>query len=281
MALSDFLGLTIGEIGDQQCEILRETMNVFRDDLRTKQLWNQASDSDEHIRMNFLLVGDKGSTIPEMFELIENSELEWFSMVYPRAWMVEDLLKDTGNLPEYLGMILENASYPEKLHLFELMHPINRLLDFWCGHPTDLDQDPTNVLGSEKAVNLAEVSYLNRDSWRSLKFALHPVLRVEKLKLALEEAIQKSFPFPITNFLNWLSTQPTNLYNPATICLWLLWERSHTIAELIEYLQSAQPMNPITLTKLTEADLFAQIVPTLIQLETLMVVLVEKIEEFK
>jgi len=271
MELSEFLGLTIGEIGDQQCQALRETMTGLRDNVTTKLLWNKVSDSDEHIRMNFLLVGDKGSRIPEMFELVENSGLEWFSMVYPRAWMIEDLIKDASNLPEYLAMILENATYAEKLHLYELLHPINRLLDFWCGHPSEFNKQ------INQAINLTEINYQNPAEWESLKFHLHPVLRVEKLKLGLEEAIQKSIPFPITNFLNWLSTQPTNLYNPAPICLWLLWQRSHTISEMIAYLLSVQSVNPLTRKPITEAELFAQIYPALIQLETLMVILVENV----
>jgi hypothetical protein len=83
---------------------------------------------------NYLLQGDKGFNVLDLFELLELLSLELIDMVNWQSWQVWDLLQNQAQLPEYLDMILSMATPAQYLHLFELLNPIHRTLDFWCGH---------------------------------------------------------------------------------------------------------------------------------------------------
>lgn len=266
--LSHFLGLMDGEIGDWECEVLREFMGTLKDGVNIKPLWQSLGDKNEAIRMNFLFASDKGYTVPEMSAMIEANELELISMVNWRQWSLEDLFEPSKSLPESVEMILADATPIQRLHLFELLHPVHRLLDFWCGHQN------REVL-KHQPINLLEISYSDRKIWENYTLYLHPQLRIEKFKQGLEEAIARSLPFPITQFVSCTSLQPINLFSPATICLWLLWQQPRSISEVVKYWLRIKPVNHLTLAALDESEAFREIHQALIQLETLLVVLID------
>ena len=131
------MGLMNGSPGEVEIEIVRETMEALRDEIGLKAAgWNADFAQDEGwIMVNYLFVGDKGCTIPEVFAMLRGADLEFISMVAWRRWELMDLFKEPDDLPPFLAMSLPEASLEEQLHLFDLLHPLHRLFDFWCGNP--------------------------------------------------------------------------------------------------------------------------------------------------
>jgi len=267
--LSRFLGLMDGEVGDWECEIIRDLMNSLKEGVVINQTWQKFNNDNGNIYMNFLLYGDKGYTIPQMFEMLEASELEFICMVNWRQWLLDDLFKAAKSLPEYIDLVINEATDMQSLHLYELLHPVHRLLDFWCGHP---DRDPPN----HQTLPLSEISYSQPEIWQSYIFHLHPQLHTEKFKQALEEAIARNQPFPLTQFVSCTSSQSINFVAPATICLWLLWEQPCSMDQLIQHWLTIKPVDPLTLRAIAKSEAFSQIQQVLLQLESLLVVLIQR-----
>jgi SAM-dependent methyltransferase len=263
--LSHFLGLMDGEIGDWECEILTEFMDALKEGVVLNNSWKKIKGDNEDIRMNFFLVGDKGFIIPEMFAMIESNNLELISMVNWRHWVLEDLFQSIESLPEYLELLLSSATPLQRLNIYELLHPVHRLLDFWCGH-----QDREHL--SSSGINLIDSDL---ETWQTYTFHLHPVLKTEKFKEVLVLAIAHSQPFPLTQFFSCTSAQPLNLFAPATICLWVLWQKPCSMTEIVKYWLTVKPLDPLTLTPVDPSLAFSEVQRALIQLETLVAVLVD------
>ena len=75
-----------------------------------QQTWQKFNNDNGNICMNFLLYGDKGYTIPQMFEMLEATKLEFICMVNWRQWMLDDLFKSIKSLPEYIDLVINEAS---------------------------------------------------------------------------------------------------------------------------------------------------------------------------
>ena len=119
-----------------------------------------------------------------MFAAMKTADLEFISMVNWRQWELIDLFEDWENLPVFLGMSLPELSAENRLHLFELLHPVHRLLDFWCGHPNN---------GS----SFVSVDDWQDADWRSAKVYLHPQLRNLQLKNYLNQCVTDHQSFQI------------------------------------------------------------------------------------
>ena len=66
-------------------------------------------------------------------------------------------------------MSIPELSAEEKLHLFELLHPIHRLLDLWCGHPSQ----PQAFI---------PISEWSESDWQQAKVHLHPQLKTPSFR---------------------------------------------------------------------------------------------------
>jgi SAM-dependent methyltransferase len=267
--LSRFLGLMDGEVGDWECEIIRDLMNSLKEGVIINQTWQKFNNDNGNIYMNFLLYGDKGYTIPQMFEMLEAARLDFICMVNWRQWLLDDLFKAAKSFPEYIDLVINEATDMQSLHLYELLHPVHRLLDFWCGHP---DRELPNY----QTLPLSEISYSQPEIWQTYIFHLHPQLHTEKFKQALEQAIARNQPFPLTQFVSCTSSQPINFVSPATICLWLLWEKPCSMDQLIQYWLTIKPVDSLTLRAIAKSEAFSQIHQALLQLESLLVVLIQR-----
>jgi hypothetical protein len=244
-------------------------MNSLKEGVVMQQTWQKFNNDNGNICMNFLLYGDKGYTIPQMFEMLEATKLEFICMVNWRQWMLDDLFKSIKSLPEYIDLVINEASDMQSLHLYELLHPVHRLLDFWCGHS---ERESRNY----QALPLSEISYNQPEIWQTYTFHLHPQLHTEKFKQALEVAIASNQPFPLTQFLSCTSSQPINFVSPATLCLWLLWQHPCSMEQLIQYWLTIKPVDPLTLRAIAKSEAFSQIQQALLQLESLLVVLIQR-----
>jgi len=206
------MGMTDGNPEDLEVELVREMMKALKDNVRLKALtWNfKMETDDERILMNYLLQGDKGYTIPEMFSIIRAAELEFISMVNWRQWKLSELFKEPDNLPAFLAMSLPEATVEEQLHLFELLNPAHRLLDFWCGH-------------SNQAQPVVPIADWTRIDWQAARVHLVPQLKTPEVKAELIKCIKRLSQFEISKHLT-ITDESLLIENMTTACLLPLWE---------------------------------------------------------
>ena len=184
------MGLMNKNPGEMEMELARETLAALKDSIILKrQVWNQERAKDEEwIHMNYLLLEDKGLTIPEIFAALKSADLEFINMVKWRQWEIMDLFKNEDDLPAFLGMSLPEISVEERLHLFELLQPMHCLLDFWCGHPQE----------NESFVPVSEWTDFD---WQKAKLQLHPQLSNSQAREDLINCINNYKPFEISSYV--------------------------------------------------------------------------------
>jgi 2-polyprenyl-3-methyl-5-hydroxy-6-metoxy-1,4-benzoquinol methylase len=78
------MGLMDNNPGELEIGIVREILVALKEQVQIKaRTWMPAMETDdEKILANYLLQGDKGSTVPEMFSALKAANLEFISMVY-------------------------------------------------------------------------------------------------------------------------------------------------------------------------------------------------------
>jgi 2-polyprenyl-3-methyl-5-hydroxy-6-metoxy-1,4-benzoquinol methylase len=262
------MGLTEENPGDLEVELVVETMKALHDVVELKaKTWNSAYTAEKHaemILMNFLLQGDTGYGIPELFTALEAANLEFTSMTNWRHWELTELFKDPENLPVFLALSLPGASTKEQLHLFNLLHPVHRLIDFWCGYP-------------DQATSFLPVTEWEDEDWRNAKIHLHPQLRRTEVKEDLNDCLKKQKPLEISQYI------PIPVANPvyvdsyfAACCLLPLWDEPQPMMELVNRWLRVRPYDPVNLEQIGEAEVFEQVRTLLSKLEVFLYVLVEQ-----
>jgi len=257
------MGLMNGSPGEVEIEIVRETMEALQDEVGLKAFtWNSDRAQDEGwIMANYLLVGDKGCTIPELFALLRATDLEFINMVAWRRWDLMDLFKDPDDLPPFLAMSLPEASVEEQLHLFDLLHPLHRLFDFWCGNP-----------GTQAFVPVAEWTEAD---WQSARVHLHPQLRTSQAREDLSNCIASDTPFEISRYIIVPTLAPIAIDCTIAACLLPLWDGPQSAVSLAEkWLQSGvEPA--VNLEPAAQETAFDQVKELLTRLEVFLYVLLE------
>ncbi|MEG4226655.1 class I SAM-dependent methyltransferase [Microcoleus sp. N9_B2] len=262
--LWQLMGLMDENPQDLEIEIVRETMNALKNEVLLKaRNWN-SNNSDEWIFMNYLLQGDKGYTIPEVFATLRAADLEFVSMVGWRHWDVTDLFQDSENLPAFLAMSLPEISIEDRLHMFELLHPVHRLIDFWCGHPT------------EKPQSFVPVSEWTEPDWQAARVHLHPQLKTPQVREDLLNCIANQKPFIISNYIPLPTQVPIAVESMLAACLLPLWEGSQPIMSLVELWLKLRPLHPATLEQVNPETAFEEVKELLSMLEAFLYVLLER-----
>jgi 2-polyprenyl-3-methyl-5-hydroxy-6-metoxy-1,4-benzoquinol methylase len=235
--------------------IAQETMKALKDQVRLKEeTWNESfEDNEEKILANHLLQNDKGFSIPELFSALRKAELEFISMVNWREWELKDLFKTPDDLPVFLGLTLPELSVEERLHLFELLHPVHRLLDFWCGHPNQ----------AQPFVPVAEWMF---SDWQRGKVHLHPQLKTPAMKEELLRCITQLNSFEISRQLP-ITGRQVLLDSTIAACLLPLWKEAQLMQSLVERWQKLRPVHPVTLEPTTKEKAFEIVSSTLMELE--------------
>ncbi|NER51156.1 MAG: hypothetical protein F6J92_31695 [Symploca sp. SIO1A3] len=239
-------------------------MKALKDQVMLKMFtWKSKHEQDEEwFLMNYLFQGDKGYTIPEMFSALRTAELEFINMVNWWQWELMALFKEPDNLPVFLGMSLPEISVEEQLHLFELLHPIHRLLDFWCGH---LHQ-------SQSIVPVAEWT---TPDWHRTKVHLHPQLRTPTIKAEIVRCAEQFNPFEISRYLS--ITGKESLVDSTVVgCLMPLWEATQSMSSLVERWQKLCPVNPASLEPTSEEEAWKMLRQVLMGLEGQGYILLER-----
>ncbi len=218
---------TVQEIMEQlsdKCDLKRTTWN-------RKYEGELNEDKTQFILMNYLLQGDKGFTIPQIFEYLERADLEFIEMIPWPKWRFKSLFKDPENLPATLTLALEEATPGEILHLINLLNPSERLLDLWCGHP--------NVETTVVSAGQAMVSF-------------HPQLRNEEVKQVWQSHLQGGRPLILSDYLKVpvqgaLQSEKVEIDAIALGALWPLFEGTQSFESLLERWLQLYPRDLLTL----------------------------------
>ncbi len=260
------MGLMDGNPEDMEIDITIETMKALKNNVDLKaKTWHpkyEGEGKQEIILMNYLFQGDKGYTIPDLFTALRVADLEFISMVNWRQWKLMDLFKEPDNLPVFLAMSLPDISVEQQLHLFELLHPIHRLLDFWCGHPN-------------QAQPFVPVAEWTDSDWQVATVHLHPQLRTQAVKEEVVRCITQLNPFEISKYLPVTGVQSL-VDSAVAACLLPLLESAQPIQALVERWQKLRPMHPVTLEPTAESEAFEIVKQALAGLEENEYVLLER-----
>ncbi|MEZ2240844.1 class I SAM-dependent methyltransferase [Microcoleus sp.] len=258
------MGLMDGSPGELEIEIVRETMEALRDEIWIKAAgWNADFAQDEGwIMVNYLFVGDKGCSIPEVFAMLRGADLEFISMVAWRRWDLMDLFKDADDLPPFLAMSLPEASVEERLHLFDLLHPLHRLFDFWCGNP-------------HQAQDFVPVAEWTEAQWREARVHLHPQLRTSQIREDLTNCIESETAFEISRYIIVPTLVAVAIESTMAACLLPLWDGPQSMVSLVEqWLQIGSQMG-VNLEPVSEQTAFEEVKELLSGLEVFLYLLLE------
>lgn len=231
--------------------IARVIMKELQDSVVVKaRTWQPKYDTDDDALLaNHLLRGDKGITMPQFFDILRAADLEFINMMNWWQWDLVDLFKDFSNLPLEVGLLLADKSVEEQLHLYELIHPIHRLLDVWCGHP-----------GQSQPYTAIE--NWTDEQWRQATVHFYPQLRVPQIKAEMTQAIAAANSFEISKYLN-RTPETINLDSLLTATLLPLLDEPQPMMAIVQRWQKLRPLNLITLAPTTEAEAFELMKPQL------------------
>jgi SAM-dependent methyltransferase len=258
------MGLMNGSPGELEIKIVRETMEALRDEIWLKAAgWNADYGKDEGwIMVNYLLVGDKGYTIPEVFAMLRGADLDFISMLAWRRWDLMDLFKDSDDLPPFFAMSLPEASVEERLHLFDLLHPLHRLFDFWCGNP-------------DRTHDFVPVAEWTNAEWREAWVHLHPQLRTSQAREDLSNCIDNQMPFEISRYIIVPTLAPVTIESAIAACLMPLWEGAQSVKSLVKRWLLFKDEVAVNLGPVVEETAFEEVKDLLIRLEVFLYVLLE------
>ncbi|MBD1937493.1 methyltransferase domain-containing protein [Microcoleus sp. FACHB-68] len=256
------MGLMEENPREDEIEAAVQTMRALKNEVLLKvRTWFDKAD-EQWILMNYLFQGDKGFTIPEMFSALKTANLEFISMVNWRRWELLDLF-NPDDLPAFLAMSLPEIPVEEQLHLFELLNPVHRLLDFWCGHPNQ----------AEPCVPVAGWQY---SDWEKAVVHLHPQLKTAEIEQGLLECITNHTSFTISSYIPLPTTTPILLESSIAACLLPLWERALPVMSLVAHWLNIRPVDLVTLEPMSQETAFEEVKELLIKLETFVYVLLER-----
>ncbi|MBE9224306.1 class I SAM-dependent methyltransferase [Phormidium sp. LEGE 05292] len=258
------MGLMDETPGELEIGLVRETAKALKDNTGFKAIsWNSVFETDdERILANLLLRGDKGFTVPQMFSALRAANLEFISMVNWQGWNLMNLFKESEKLPVALLSKLPQFSVEERLHLFELLHSVHRLLDFWCGHP-------------QADKSFLPVSEWNNADWHRAKLRLHPNLNLSAIKQEIIASINHNQPWQFSRYLPFSEGLVKSLEPTTAASLLPLFDAPQTINNLVEHWQKIEPVDPVNLNPREPEVAWEQVKQLLTNLEQSGLVLVE------
>jgi 2-polyprenyl-3-methyl-5-hydroxy-6-metoxy-1,4-benzoquinol methylase len=251
-------------------EAVIETMRALKDTVLLKSQTWQRMNADlqtsvevisQMVNMNYLLLGDKGFTISETFAMLEETDLEFISMVNWRHWDVLNLFKDSDNLPALLEMGLASASTEENLRLFELLNPVHRLIDFWCGHAVESGVPVDDWKDSE---------------WQTAIAHLHPQIRTVHMREELIRCVREGQAFDISRDVQLPTLAPILLEPTVAACLLPLWNEAQPIQAIAQRYRQIRAVDPVTLEPTTEVQAFEAVKDLLNRMDAFLYVLLEQ-----
>ncbi len=244
------MGLMDENPAEMEIEIVRDFFKSLKQGVDLKQrTWQSQQENNEQLFLsNYLLQGDKGSTVPEMFALLRAAGLEFISMVEWKKWDLMQLFIEPDNLPVSIALIVSEMSLEDELALYEKIQPSQRLLDFWCGNSQESFPNP-NIAPEDWSI----------EEWKNVTVHLHPQLQMPSLQQALSKAIETMQPFEISKHLPITLQENLMDISFATCLLPPLLESPQPIQALVQRWQQIHPIDFTTLEPITEAKAFEMI----------------------
>ena len=258
------LGLMDDAPQKDQIETVREVMKALKPSTSIKQsAWTADFEKDdERVTANYLLQGDKGWTILEFFAALRATDLEFISMLGWRHWDLLTLFEDIEELPVSVALALAEKSMEEQLHIFELLHPIHRLLDLWCGHP-------------EQAQAFTLVAEWGAAEWQSAIAHLHPQIRIPVMKENLITCLNQLKMFDIGQYVR-PAGESVTIDSLMAGCLLPLMDGAQPVSALVQRWQQLRPIHPVTMEPTQTEEAFELIQHLLAKLEELGYILLER-----
>lgn len=263
------MGLMDNNPEEFEMNLVREVMQSLHDgvDLKSKswrpELNQNTTFSTEALLANYLLQGDKGSTIPEFFSYMRAANLEFISMTQWHLWSLLGLFKDPDNLPPFLAMSLPDLEPEQELHLFELLQPRNRLLDLWCGN-------------EGASLEIVPIADWQPEDWRQATVHMHPQLRRVQVKEDLLGYIRDQKVVDLGVFLSATTNKPVYVDRLLAACLLPLFDGPQPVLKLAERWRQLQPCDLVTLEPFDLDVALAEISKLLRRLEIDVFVMLEK-----
>jgi 2-polyprenyl-3-methyl-5-hydroxy-6-metoxy-1,4-benzoquinol methylase len=263
--LFTMMGLMEDNPEELEMDMVVEMMRSLKNDVNLKSTtWNSTYEGEnrkEHILMNFLFQGDKGYTITDMFSALKSVDLEFIKMKNWRQWDLMNLFQEPDNLPAFLAMGLLEISTEDSLHLFELLHPAYRLLDFWCGHP-------------QVAHPLIAPSEWTDSKWENTIVNLHPQFKNPSFKTNIINCLTEGKVFSAYQELA-LTKEFIYIDSSIALCLLILFEQSLPMISLVEKWQSFRPIDPLTGEPIDKVTVFHLLKKLLLDLENFDFIMLE------
>lgn len=224
------------------------------------------ADATEDLLMNYLFQGDRGYTIPQLFAALEQVGLGFIAMVNWQQWQLADLFQQPQALPPDLRQRIAHLPLAERLHLFELLHPVHRLLDVWCVNGLDL---PQPGVAQWDAITWAK-------QWNQVQVHLHPQLRTAVFRQACLNSWKAQKPQALTTFLDPGVNGPVVIDSRAAVLLMALVDTSpQPLLDLIKRSLELFPRDPDSLDPVSPEMALAELKNLLIYLEQFLYVLLE------
>ena len=249
------LGLMAEAPTEDDVELVRDMMRSLKDGVRIKQeTWQPAFEMDsERVLANHLLKGDKGWELPEFFDSLRASDLDFVGMVNWWQWDLTALFKDIDELPIEIAMGIAEKSIEEQLHLFELLHPVQRLLDLYCGAPTEIaDREP--------------VSDWTDDQWKTAVIHFPAQLRTANVREDLNDRISTMRAFYVKDHLG-LTDDPVAIDSVLAACLLPLMDGPQPLSALVDRWILLYPFNLVTLKPTQTETAFEMLRDLIVRLE--------------
>ena len=249
------LGLMADAPTENDVEMVRAMMRSLKDSVRIKQqAWKPAFETNsEGVLANHLLKGDKGWRLPEFFDSLRIADLEFFGMVNWWQWNLTALFQDINELPIEIAMGLAEKSLEEQLALFELLHPVYRLLDLYCGVPMETDRP--------------SVAEWTDEQWQGAMIYFPKPLKTETVREALIEHISTIKTFYLKDYLG-LTDDPVAIDSILGACLLPLIDGPQTMSALVDRWMMLYPVNPVTLNPTQAETAFEILKELLVRLES-------------
>jgi 2-polyprenyl-3-methyl-5-hydroxy-6-metoxy-1,4-benzoquinol methylase len=259
------MGLFDNNPEELEITLVQDIMKALKPgvDLKAKT-WQPAlekEDAQEAILMNFLFQGDRGFKVPEMFAAMREAGLEFVSMVNWRHWDIFSLFADPDDLPVFLALSLPEASPEEQLTLFELLHPVHRLLDFWCTLPSE-----------ESVLPIADWDIA---AWRKAQVHLHPQLRTPKAQEAFLGSLQEQKPLDLTTLLKAPASSSYFVNSSVLSLLLMLIDGPQPFQSLVDHWLLIHPKSLISLESMTTDQATTEVIKLLSRMEVFLYLLIE------
>ncbi len=258
------LGLMNSAPQDAEYTLVREAMQNLKPGVFLKKFaWKtNPENSNEYLARNHLLIGDKGFEIPDLFSFLRRSGLEFVGMVYGSQWDLLGLFENWEELPIELMIKFSQLSTEEQLHIHELFHSQQRLLDFWCGNPQ----------GDQLEINVEEWT---EEEWNQAMVHFHPQLRTEPFKQGALTSISQMSVLPLHHYLP-LDPGTTPLIDSRIISILLpLIDAPCAFRDLVERSQRLYPVNPVNSKEIAPSQATQKVKDLLIPLYQMGYVLLE------